>query len=174
MHLNPRPFPRAVRGKTVFTKRSWCQKVGHCYSRETVGKKFLDFQDNPPPSQNQTDSLQGRHPQIRPSFSPIAAGPTLGLTHSESFRLQRFSQNATFQGPGATPPSSSICFTSLCSFLLRLRKGTSSKQACAVTRVPGRTKGFDSQQSYMPLFFFPILMLKGSGGGERLQNCLPV
>lgn len=30
----------------------------------------------------------------------------------------------------------------------------SSKQACAVTRVPGRTKGFDSQQSYMPLFFF--------------------
>lgn len=53
----------------------------------------------------------------------------------------------------------------------------SSKQACAVTRVPGRTKGFDSQQSYMPLFFFffPILMLKGSGGGgetTKLLACL--
>lgn len=142
--------PRSPWKNCLHETGPWCQS-GHCYSRETVGKSsWLPRQS--PPSQNQTDSLQ-QAPQIRPSFFPIAAGPTRPDTQWELQASRHFNRRTTFKVQGQPPYQ--VQFAS-CLFVVspETPERASSKQACAVTRVPGRTKGFDSQSKVICLFFF--------------------
>lgn len=75
-----------------------------------------------------------------------------------------------FQGAGATPTKFNFLLLPVASTETPLRK--SSEQASAVMHAAGRTKGFDSQQSYTPFIYF--FMVKERGGGWRLPNRLHI
>ena len=175
MHLNPQTIPRTVRGKTVFHESGpWCQKVGDCYSRETAEKSHWTSKTIAPNLKTRL-TLFKRHPHIRPSFSPIPAGPTLWVWHTA--RASGFSVSVVERLSGSRGNSSHwVQFPSRLSVVSPETPGRASSKACAVTRVPGKTKGFDSQQSYMLFFFFffQFWCWKEQGERERLQNCLPV
>lgn len=172
MHLNPQTIPHTVRGKTVFHESGPCAKKWGTATLERQRKKVTGLpRQSPPISKPDWSSSRGT-PRSDLHSLPFPLALLFGSDTQWELQASAFQERLSgFRGNS----SHRVQFPSHLSVVSPETSGrASSKQACAVTRVPGRTKGFNSQQSYMPLFFFQFCCWKERGEGERLQNCLPV
>ena len=174
MHLNPQTIPHTVRGKTVFHESGPCAKKWGTTTLERQRKKVTGLpRQSPPISKPDWSSSRGT-PRSDLHSLPFPLALLFGSDTQWELQASAFQERLSgFRGNS----SHRVQFPSRLSVVSPETPGrASSKQACAVTRVPGRTKGFNSQQSYMPLFFFfSILVLKGTGGGgetTKLLACL--
>ena len=178
MHLNhpsSNKSPWAVRGKTVFHETSlWCQKSWGTARETTTGQKIVTGLPRQSPPMSKPDWCSSRGTP-KSDLHSLPLPPAL-LFGPDTVRASGFSVSTVEWLSGPRGNSHRVQFPSSLSVVSPETPGrASSKQACAVTRVAGRTRGFDSQQSYMPLFFFFLLWWwKEQEEGERLQNRLPV